>query len=92
MLGQKIRTLKTSRFLPDGNGEFSEAMGMLVDKQDLGFGKRTWRYSMLVKDGVIDKMFIEPDLPGDPFQVSDGRYYVGLHQSKCSTAETRNRI
>lgn len=58
-------------FIPDGNGDFSEAMGMLVDKKDLGFGKRTWRYSMLVKDGVIDKMFIEPDLPGDPFQVSD---------------------
>jgi glutaredoxin-like protein len=59
------------RFIPDGNGDFSSAMGMLVDKDDLGFGKRSWRYSMLVKDGVIDKMFIEPDLPGDPFQVSD---------------------
>lgn len=59
------------RFIPDGNGDFSEAMGMLVDKNELGFGKRSWRYSMLVKDGVIDKMFIEPDLPGDPFQVSD---------------------
>lgn len=58
-------------FLPDGNGDFSAAMGMLVDKDDLGFGKRSWRYSMLVKDGVIDKMFIEPDLPGDPFEVSD---------------------
>jgi glutaredoxin-like protein len=58
-------------FIPDGNGEFSEGMGMLVDKAELGFGKRSWRYSMLVKDGVIDKMFIEPDVPGDPFQVSD---------------------
>ena len=58
-------------FLPDGNGDFSSAMGMLVDKADLGFGKRSWRYSMLVKDGVIEKMFIEPDRPGDPFEVSD---------------------
>ena len=57
--------------LPDGNGSFTEAMGMLVDKAELGFGKRSWRYSMLVKDGVIDKMFIEPDVPGDPFEVSD---------------------
>ncbi|MGK7933425.1 MAG: glutathione peroxidase [Microcystaceae cyanobacterium] len=57
--------------IPDGNGEFSEGMGMLVDKADLGFGKRSWRYSMLVKDGVIDKMFIEPEKPGDPFEVSD---------------------
>lgn len=57
--------------LPDGNGEFTEGMGMLVDKADLGFGKRSWRYSMLVKDGVIEKMFIEPNVPGDPFEVSD---------------------
>jgi glutaredoxin-like protein len=57
--------------LPDGNGEFTEKMGMLVDKSDLGFGKRSWRYSMLVKDGVIQKMFIEPEKPGDPFEVSD---------------------
>ncbi len=58
-------------FLPDGNGDFSNGMGMLVDKNELGFGKRSWRYSMLVKDGVIEKMFIEPEEPGDPFQVSD---------------------
>ena len=58
-------------FLPDGNGEFTEKMGLLVDKNDLGFGKRSWRYSMLVKDGVIEKMFIEPEKPGDPFEVSD---------------------
>ncbi len=57
--------------IPDGNGEFSEGMGMLVDKSDLGFGARSWRYSMLVKDRVIDKMFIEPEVPGDPFEVSD---------------------
>ncbi|AKT41887.1 glutathione peroxidase [Chondromyces crocatus] len=58
-------------FVPDGNGVFSEAMGMLVDKADLGFGKRSWRYSMLVRDGVIEKQFIEPEKPGDPYEVSD---------------------
>ena len=57
--------------IPDGNGEFTEGMGMLVDKADLGFGKRSWRYSMLVRDGVVEKMFIEPEEPGDPFKVSD---------------------
>jgi len=57
--------------VPDGNGEFTGGMGMLVDKSDLGFGKRSWRYSMLVKDGVVEKMFIEPEKPGDPFEVSD---------------------
>ncbi len=59
------------RFLPDGNGEFTEAMGLLVDKKNLGFGKRSWRYSMLVEDRVIKKMFIEPEKDGDPFEVSD---------------------
>lgn len=59
------------RFLPDGNGEFTEGMGMLVDKAELGFGKRSWRYSMLVKNGVVTKMFVEPNKPGDPFEVSD---------------------
>lgn len=58
-------------FIPDGNGEFTAGMGLLVDKNELGFGKRSWRYSMLVKDGVIEKMFIEPEIPGDPYQVSD---------------------
>ncbi len=59
------------RFLPDGNGEFTEQMGMLVDKEDLGFGRRSWRYSMLVKNGVIEKLFVENEEPGDPYSVSD---------------------
>ncbi|AUL47115.1 glutathione peroxidase [Bordetella trematum] len=57
--------------VPDGNTAFTAGMGMLVDKEDLGFGKRSWRYSMLVKDGVVEKMFIEPEKEGDPFEVSD---------------------
>ncbi|WP_237467928.1 redoxin family protein [Vibrio stylophorae] len=58
-------------FIPDGNGEFTDGMGMLVEKNDLGFGKRSWRYSMLVKDGIVEKIFSEPNEPGDPFKVSD---------------------
>ena len=57
--------------LPDGNGAFTEAMGLLVDKSDLNFGKRSWRCSMLVRDRKIEKMFLEPQKPGDPFEVSD---------------------
>jgi len=68
---QKAQHANAITFLPDGNGEFTAGMGLLVDKEDLGFGKRSWRYSMLVRDGVVERMFIEPDLPGDPFQVSD---------------------
>jgi len=55
----------------DGNGDFTRGMGLLVDKSELGFGPRSWRYSMLVKDGKVEKMFIEPEVPGDPFEVSD---------------------
>src|SRR6202165_1792816 len=68
---QKDQNAPNITFIPDGNGEFSAGMGMLVDKKDLGFGKRSWRYSMLVKDGTIEKMFIEPEKEGDPFEVSD---------------------
>jgi glutaredoxin-like protein len=68
---QKDQDASAITFIPDGNGEFSEKMGLLVDKSDLGFGKRSWRYSMLVKDGVVEKMFVEPHKPGDPFEVSD---------------------
>lgn len=63
--------------LPDGNGEFTRKMGMLVKKDNLGFGDRSWRYSMLVKDGKIEKMFIESGFEDncktDPFEVSDAQ-------------------
>jgi len=59
------------KLIPDGNGEFSKGMGALVGKEDLGFGPRSWRYAMVVKDGVVEKTFVEPDVPGDPYEVSD---------------------
>jgi glutaredoxin-like protein len=59
------------RVIPDGNAEFTRGMGMLVDKCNLGFGDRSWRYSMLVDDGVITKMFVEREIEGDPYEVSD---------------------
>lgn len=68
---QKDQQADRVTFLADGNGEFTRAMGMLVDKSELGFGERSWRYSMLVRNGIIEKQFIEPDEPGDPFMVSD---------------------
>lgn len=63
------------KMLPDGNGDFTRLMGMLVKKENLGFGDRSWRYSMHVVDGEIRKMFAEPGLmdncPDDPFTCSD---------------------
>ena len=73
--------------IPDGNGEFTDGMGMLVSKNDLGFGKRSWRYSMLVKDKVVEKMFIEPEKPGDPFEVSDADTMLNYINSNAEKPE-----
>ncbi|AKF04869.1 glutathione peroxidase [Sandaracinus amylolyticus] len=59
------------RLLPDGNGDLTRALGFLVDKRELGFGPRSWRYSMLVEDGVVKKLFVEKEIAGDPYDVSD---------------------
>jgi len=63
------------KLLPDGSTEFTRGMDMLVSKDNVGFGLRSWRYSMLVEDGDIIKIFSESgkqdESPTDPFQVSD---------------------
>jgi peroxiredoxin len=62
------------KMLPDGNASFTRGMGMLVLKENLGFGERSWRYAMLIEDGIIKKFFSEPGIsdncPTDPFGVS----------------------
>ena len=72
--GEKLKVQKV-QLLPDGNGDFTRLMGMLVSKNNLGFGMRSWRYSMHVKDGIIQQLFSEPgkadDHPEDPFVCSD---------------------
>src|ERR671932_1089578 len=85
---QKTQEAENITFIPDGNGEFSEKMGMLVDKENLGFGKRSWRYSMLVNDGVIEKMFIEPEVEGDPFEVSDAETMLKYINPKAAKPQT----
>lgn len=67
--------VKNVKMLPDGNGQFSKEMGMLVKKENLGFGDRSWRYSMLVENGQITKVFAEEgkedNCESDPFECSD---------------------
>lgn len=67
--------VKKVKMLPDGSALFTKEMGMLVNKDDLGFGKRSWRYSMYVVDGKIKKIFSEAgfsnNYPEDPFRISD---------------------
>ncbi|MBS3902959.1 MAG: peroxiredoxin [Anaplasmataceae bacterium] len=65
------------KLLPDGSGEFTRQMGMLVKKDDVGFGERSWRYSAYIEDGEIKKVFAEfgfsDNCPTDPFEVSDAK-------------------
>lgn len=68
MIDQGVEKIK---FIPDGNGEFTRKMGMLVDKSNLGFGMRSWRYAMVVNDMHVEYFNAEPGLtdncPGDPY-------------------------
>ena len=71
----KQQGVKNVKPIPDGSGEFTYAMGMSVNKANLGFGFRSWRYSMVVNDGEIEQLFEEPgkigNCPVDPYEVSD---------------------
>ncbi len=82
----KHQNIHKVKLLPDGSTLFTKGMGMLVKKDDLGFGERSWRYSMFVVDGKIEKFFIEPgfmdDCPTDPFEVSDVDTMIGYLKSK----------
>ena len=82
----KSQNAKNVFLLPDGNGEFTRKMGMLVDKTNLGFGLRSWRYSMYVEDGEIKKLFAEPgfsdNCPTDPFEVSDADTMLNYLQQR----------
>lgn len=63
------------KMLPDGNAHFTKGMDMLVKKENLGFGDRSWRYSMVVDNGVVEKLFCEAgkcdNADTDPFECSD---------------------
>ncbi len=80
----RARTSPSSR---TATASSATGMGLLVDKSAIGFGKRSWRYSMLVKDGVIDKMFIEPLKDGDPFEVSDADTMLKYIDPKATAPE-----
>jgi peroxiredoxin len=86
----KSQNAKNVFLLPDGSGEFTRKIGMLVDKSNLGFGMRSWRYSMLVDDGVIEKMFVEDgftdNCPIDPFTVSDADTMLAYQKQQRQAA------
>lgn len=78
--------VKNVFLLPDGNAEFTKAVGMLVKKENLGFGERSWRYSMYVENGEIKKVFSEPGMshncPTDPFEVSDAETMLNFLKNR----------
>lgn len=67
----KDQKLENVKVIPDGSGHFTKGMGMLVDKDNLGFGLRSWRYAIVVDDGKIEQSFVEPGMmdncPDDPY-------------------------
>ncbi len=84
----KMHNIEKVFMLPDGNGEFTRKMGMLVERTNHGMGMRSWRYSMFVEDGVIQHLFAEPDFqdnpPGVPVRVSDAETMLNYLQSRGS--------
>jgi peroxiredoxin len=54
--------LENVRLLPDGSGDFTRRMGMLINKDHVGFGMRSWRYAMIARDNEITHWFEEPGI------------------------------
>lgn len=72
----QAQEIKNVKVIPDGNGEFTDGMGMLVNRNELGFGNRSWRYSAVINNGQVEAMFVEPGIQtpsdvGDPYEVTD---------------------
>ena len=82
----KAQNVSKVKFIPDGSGDFTRGIGMMVKKDNLGFGERSWRYSFYAEDGIIKKAFIEPgfsdNCPDDPFEVSDAQTMIGYLKSR----------
>ena len=83
MIDQGIQNIQ---FIPDGNGEFTQRMGMLVCKNHVGFGNRSWRYAAVITDGVVEKWFEEPGIndcgeDDDPYGETDPKQVVEYLES-----------
>ena len=76
----KENNLEYVQVIPDGNAKFTEEMDMLVDKENLGFGRRSWRYACVVDKGQITDWFIEEgkedNCPVDPYLYTNPEYII----------------
>jgi peroxiredoxin len=81
----KDQNISKVKMIPDGNGEFTDGMGMLVRKLNIGFAFRTWRYAAIVNNGEVEKLFEEPgktdDCPTDPYGESSPESVLSYLQS-----------
>ena len=72
--------IKNVKLIPDGNGNFTKQMGMLISKDHLGFGNRSWRYMAVITDGIVEKWWEEPGINNDG---SDDDPYGETMPEKC---------
>ena len=72
--------IQNIKLIPDGNGSFSKQMGMLISKDNNGFGKRSWRYMAVITDGIVEKWWEEPGINNDG---SDNDPYGETTPEKC---------
>lgn len=88
----KNQCIERIKMIPDGSGTFTRLMGMLVDKDNLGFGMRSWRYAMVVNDGVIEKFFEEPgrmdNAPNDPYGETSPENVMAYLQHAVQAVDT----
>lgn len=86
----EAQELSNVKVIPDGSGEFTRKMGMLVAKENLGFGARSWRYAAIVNDGVVEAWFEEPGLSDnhgeDPYGVSSPETVLNWLREANTTA------
>lgn len=86
----KSMMIENVKPIPDGSGEFTRKLGFLVAKDNLGFGMRSWRYSMVIENGVVEQMFVEPGLndnvDADPFMVSDAETMLDYLKQQATKA------
>ncbi len=68
------QNIEKVKLIPDGNAYFTRSMGMLVNKSNLGFGDRSWRYAAVVENGIIEKLFVEAgqrdNADSDPYEAT----------------------
>ena len=85
------QNIEKVKLIPDGNAYFTRSMGMLVNKSNLGFGDRSWRYAMVVDNGIITKLFVEGGMrdnsDSDPYEETTPEYVLNYIRSSVLELE-----